>query len=293
MRPFPWFRRLGPAVIGLLAGLLWPGGWGPQTALAEAALTVEPTRLHLQSRPGEAASAPIRVANESSQRQRVYFHFTDWEPAGGGSRLDPGAHPRSLAPYLSPSLPWSWVLEPGEVRTLLLRVQRPDGDEGTRWSALNITAEPDPLLQGLGAASGSSPGPVVTPRLRRQQVVRIHHTPLPLPEGSGYVSDLQPLDPHGRWLSVSFTNTSRRVLEVSGQWRVSDPGGVQLFRQSLPSFLSYPERTRTVRIGPLPQLPPGTYHLLVLLFPEDGSPSASQIPFRVEPVEGGAPGIGP
>lgn len=231
---------------------------------------VWPLEHYLEAHPDEAVTAVIHVANPSEELQEVHLYLTDWEPGSLSPSPGPaGTGSRSLAPFLMGSLPSRLVLAAQEQTALSLTFARPPGDGGSRWLSVVLESDvPAPVPSADAPAAGT-----VTFRLRRRQQVRIYHTALPAASPEGFVAAIEssPERPT-RWL-VTYANSTDRVFPVTGQWRLTAAAGNTVASGSVPRFLAYPGETVVTVDGGLSfspgiSLSPGTYHLLVVLYPE-------------------------
>ena len=156
-----------------------------------------------------------------------------------------------------------------EQTALSLTFARPPGDGGSRWLSVVLESDvPAPVPSTDAPAAGT-----VTFRLRRRQQVRIYHTALPAASPEGFVAAIEssPERPT-RWL-VTYANSTDRVFPVTGQWRLTGRQGTPSLPGPFPGSWRIREKPRLTVDGGLSfspgiSLSPGTYHLLVVLYPE-------------------------
>ena len=111
------------------------------TALKVTGVSVSPSRLRMNGKPGETVIETIKITNNTDVANSFSMNFFDFDMNGKGKSAfsEPGTGKYSLSKWASVS-PTFVELAPGERKEITWTISLPDTDEGHRaaWSILMV-----------------------------------------------------------------------------------------------------------------------------------------------------------
>lgn len=239
-------------VVGwLLAGaLVW----------AQTGVGVSPPRAVYEAVPGQVIEGSVFVdhpGRTGAMRVNAFLNDVLVGPDGEPVYLDPGAQPRSLAPWMSYA-PLSFALEPKEVREVRYTIRVPeDAADGTYWAVLFFDSGPleESEARGVGVRMRVRVGHVIYVNVGR--VTR-----------AGRVEGLRYRPPEGRnpaQVRIKFRNTGNGLMRLSGRVELRDAEGRVVARARVHNAASLPQMAYEIGAALDRTPPPGRYVALVRL----------------------------
>lgn len=232
--------------------------WSLTCADAQSGVGVSPPRAQLVAAPGSQVTSVVNVDNPSPGTPlgvSVVLNDALMGPSGQLIWLDPGSHPRSLAPWLSVN-PLEFTLGPAADLGVSYTVTVPeDAPDGTYWTVLFFDSAASVSEQEPGAGIG-----VVT-RVRVGHFIYVD-VGEPTREGSIVGLRYEPGVDAPPAVRVQFSNTGTGLLRITGSVEVRDATGGLVERVSVADEASFPGATHDVVFPLSAPLPTGSYTLL-------------------------------
>lgn len=113
----------------------------PDSAFEDMGVSVSPSSMHLNIKPGTTVAKEIRVNNATKQSYNFNIGYCDFEMGRNGKPLSlkQGEGKYGLSKYINVS-PSYFTMKPGEEITLKVIISIPDNDEAARalWTIITI-----------------------------------------------------------------------------------------------------------------------------------------------------------
>jgi P pilus assembly chaperone PapD len=138
----------------------------PDSLFKEMGVSVTPSRLNFNLKPGATKTYEIKVTNDTKQDNsfRVTVKDFDMDNKGRSIFMKPGESKHSLSKWMNVS-PTFFKLKPGEVQKVKVTVSVPDGEENNRaaWSVIFVEqAKEREKLDAAGSGNSIALGVIPT-----------------------------------------------------------------------------------------------------------------------------------
>jgi hypothetical protein len=224
---------------------------------------VAPVLLYFNADPGESQDKVVTIRNHSNEKNSFILSISDFEISTEGVKEYKPANStkKSIANWISIS-PSFFELEPNAERQVVISIQPPTDDDGSRWGAIFVrTAKEKTSFQ---AGENLSAGVTVSSQIAIQ-VYQTAKSNKNLKAKIDQLREIKSEDSTERWFSAIVTNLSDIIVHCKVFLIASNIQTAKEKQYEPVQFDAYPKNTQKIILKIPKDLEKGTYALAAVL----------------------------